>query len=115
MSKLELIEAILGNKSESSSCGGEHLSDPQGEIRIVILHRGWVVVGRVFQSGCEVKIKNGAVIRVWGTTGGLGELAEKGPLAYTKLDKQSTTMIVHEAAIIAQLEVLQSKWIHLCK
>lgn len=113
MNKIELIKALL---SEESSCETKesHLTNPDGDIRIVILHRGWVVVGRVYQSGCEVKIKNGAVIRVWGTSGGLGELAEKGPLSNTKLDKQSNTMIVHEAAIIAQLEVSQSKWSDVC-
>ena len=115
MDKIQLIKTLLCDETESSGKSEEHLTNPDGEIRIVILHRGWIVVGRVFQSGCEVKIKNGAVIRIWGTSAGLGELAEKGPLVNTKLDKQSNTMIVHEAAVIAQLEVSQSKWSDICK
>ena len=46
--------------------------------QIVVLQRGWVVIGDVEKTADEVKINNCSVIRVWGTENGLGELAEKG-------------------------------------
>lgn len=58
------------------------------DIRILTLHRGWVVVGE-FKHGengfCE--LLNAHVIRRWGTTKGLGELALEGPKRDTVLDK----------------------------
>jgi hypothetical protein len=53
--------------------------------QIVVLQRGWVVVGRVHRDGDELTITDSSVIRRWGTTQGIGELAN-GPLADTVLD-----------------------------
>ena len=56
-------------------------------IQIVVLHRGWIVVGNVSEKEGKTYIQNASVIRVWGTTKGLGELAEKGKTEKTILDK----------------------------
>lgn len=56
------------------------------DLRIVVLQRGWVVVGEYSEAGEKVHVKNGSVVRRWGTTKGLGELAAKGPLNDTVLD-----------------------------
>ena len=56
------------------------------EKKIVILHRGWVVVGDVSQEGDQVVVDNASVVRRWGTSKGLGELATNGPLKNTVLD-----------------------------
>lgn len=48
--------------------------------QIVVLDRGWVYVGDVITVGEMVTIKNARNIRRWGTTRGLGELAN-GPVA----------------------------------
>lgn len=53
--------------------------------RIVILQRGWVMVGRFEQDGDMCTLDGAFVIRRWGTTMGLGELVD-GPLADTVLD-----------------------------
>lgn len=50
---------------------------------IYVMERGFVLVGRVHeQSNCGLfrKLHDCAVIRRWGTTQGLGELAMKGPI-----------------------------------
>lgn len=86
-----------------------HLDDPDGELRIVVLQRGFVVVGNVRQHGAEVRIDPCACVRRWGTTRGLGELAERGPLENTVLDKQSET-IVHELAIVEQIRCNAVAW-----
>ncbi len=61
---------------------------PTGNTKIVVLQRGWVLVGNVSESEADPNIRlmhNAAVIRVWGTTKGLGEL-RSGPTSSTKLD-----------------------------
>jgi len=55
--------------------------------QIVVLHRGWIVVGNVSEKEDKTYIQNASVIRKWGTTQGLGELAEKGKTETTILDK----------------------------
>ena len=77
--------------------------------RIVVLQRGWVVVGQVSQSGDDVTITDASVIRTWGTTKGLGELALNGPLPRTKLDPCGTVR-AHVAAIVMQMESDGAKW-----
>jgi len=57
------------------------------ELRIVVLQRGWIVVGRVREEAEKTFITNASVIRNWGTTNGLGELAYNGELKDTVLDK----------------------------
>lgn len=71
------IKKALGIREPSKGCGG---------VKIAILDRGWVVVGEYSSEGDIHYIDNGAVIRNWGTTKGLGEIAEGGPTSSTKLD-----------------------------
>lgn len=55
--------------------------------RIFVLHRGWVVIGRVAKTtSTEILITDASVIRRWGTTRGLGEIAATGPTSQTILD-----------------------------
>jgi hypothetical protein len=83
--------------------------ETSGAIRIVILQRGWVMVGRFSQSGSECTLDNASVIRVWGTTRGLGELAINGPLSGTKLDPCPTVKF-HELTVIATINCVEEKW-----
>jgi len=61
--------------------------DINSDIKIVVLQRGWIVVGRFSREGTQCELHNASVIRTWGTTNGLGEIAEGGPTSNTKLDK----------------------------
>lgn len=56
------------------------------EIKIVVLQRGWVVVGRYVDTDDRVMLSDAHVIERWGTTEGLGQL-RNGPLAETRLRK----------------------------
>ena len=77
--------------------------------QIVVLQRGWVVVGDISKSETEVKIKNAFVIRVWGTSRGLGEIAENGPTSKTVLDS-CPMLSVHPLSIVFCMNVNESKW-----
>ena len=44
------------------------------KIQILVLQRGWVVVGETKKEGSEVVVSKSSVIRRWGTTKGLGEI-----------------------------------------
>ena len=83
----------------------------QTKKQIVILQRGWVVVGDYSydSKANECLLENAAVIRVWGTTKGLGELAENGPLTSTKLDKCPNVRF-HPLTVIARMDVAEDKW-----
>ena len=90
--------------------GVEHapLTSPS-EWRIVVLHRGNIVVGRYSREGSEVIVRDAAVIRRWGTTCGLGELASEGPLANTVLDPCGIVR-AHELAVVLTIDCEADKW-----
>ncbi len=77
--------------------------------QIVILQRGWVVVGDLKKNGVQFTLNNASVIRNWGTTRGLGEIAEGGPTDNTKLDP-APEMKFHELTVIGTIKCNKSKW-----
>jgi len=82
----------------------------QGEMRICILQRGWIFVGKYYEEGNDCRLEDAACIRNWGTTKGLGELAEDGPTKDTKLDPCPTVRF-HKLGIVAILDIkTPSKW-----
>lgn len=87
--------------------------DDKGEIKIVILQRGWVMVGKYYQNGTQCKLLSGSVIRSWGTTKGLGEIAKNGPTDNTKLDPIPETKF-HELTIVATVSCNKEKWEEAC-
>ena len=77
-------------------------------VQIVILQRGWVVVGYVTRSADEVIVEKAAVIRTWGTTKGIGELAG-GPTNKTVLDKCGTVR-THPMCVVATVDCDKTGW-----
>ena len=70
-----------------------------GHQQIVIADRGWVFVGKVVENGDKLLIENARCIRYWGTTRGLGQLAESGPTDSTKLDPIGRMILPMRAVI----------------
>lgn len=58
-------------------------------VKIAVLQRGWVYVGKFSQNGDMCKLEQSSCIRRWGTSKGLGELVN-GPTTNTVLDKAGT-------------------------
>ena len=82
-----------------------------GPIKIVILQRGWVMVGRFERDGSDCKLHNASVIRVWGTSKGLGEIAANGPIqGKTALDKTYGVVEFDYLTVVASVSVEESKW-----
>ena len=81
-----------------------------GPTKIVILQRGWVMIGRMEKNGSECKLHNASVIRNWGTTKGLGEIAGNGPTTTTKLDKCNGLVEFDSLTVVATISVDESKW-----
>jgi len=77
--------------------------------QIVVLQRGWVAIGDISQEGTTVIIKNCSIIRKWGTTTGLGEIAMGGPTPNTILDN-CPTIRTHELGVVFYMDVDESKW-----
>ena len=84
-------------------------SATSGDIKIVVLDRGFVYIGHTVIDGDFVYLTNSSNIRVWGTTKGLGELVS-GPLSKTVLDKVGGVKAPLRA-VISIIDVEQSKWI----
>lgn len=82
----------------------------KGDIKIVILQRGWVMVGRFERNGSDCKLRSASVIRSWGTTKGLGELAKEGPLEGTKLDKTHGIVEFDYLTVVAMVACEESAW-----
>ena len=81
-----------------------------GEYKIVVLQRGWVMVGKLERDGSECKLHQASVIRNWGTTRGLGEIAEAGPKKDTKLDPCNGVVEFDWLTVVAAISINEAKW-----
>lgn len=76
---------------------------------IVVVDRGFVYVGHasVIDDWCVIdRARN---IRIWGTTGGLGELARTGPTDQTRLDDVGIVRVPMHA-LISLIDTEESLW-----
>lgn len=79
------------------------------DVRIVVLQRGWVAVGEYSKSGTQCFLKNGSIVRRWGTANGLPQLASEGRLPNTVLDK-SPDIEFHELTEVLNIKCNPEKW-----
>lgn len=104
LSLADLRELLCGQPTHAKP---SH-SQPTGHA-IVVADRGHVWVGDVDVTEEWVYIAGARVIRRWGTTGGINELANNGPLENTKLDDPAS-LSVSRRAVIAIIPTEASKW-----
>lgn len=88
----------------------DKLKANDSDIKIVILQRGWCMVGRLERKENECKLYDASVIRSWGTTRGLGEIAEGGPTTSTKLDKCNGLVEFDYLTVVASISCNKDKW-----
>ena len=106
----QIIEEITINNKTYVPKGNESEQDINSDIKIVILQRGWIVVGRFSRSGSQCKLNNASVIRTWGTTQGLGEIAEGGVTSTTKLDKCKGVVEFDYLTVVLTIDCEAKKW-----
>lgn len=82
----------------------------QGTWKIVVLQRGWIVVGKMEREGTQCKLHHASVIRNWGTKKGLGELALEGPKKDTVLDPCNGVVEFDYLTVVLTLDVNEKKW-----
>ena len=78
-------------------------------LALVVADRGFVWVGKVRTTSDWVEIEAGRAVRRWGTSEGLNELANKGPLTNTRLDA-AADLKVNRKALIAIIPCEVDKW-----
>ena len=81
----------------------------EGDVKIVILQRGWVYIGRLERNGHDCKLHNAYNIRVWGTKKGLPELIH-GATESTKLDKCEGVVEFNWLTVVHTITADKSKW-----
>ena len=96
--KTVMIDGVEFRKVESPS-----------DVKILVLNRGWVLVGRPQTEGEYTTISDCSVIRVWGTTKGLGEIAAGGPTSKTILDK-CPNVTVHVSQVVLTMNCNGEAW-----
>ena len=85
-----------------------------GDIKIVVLQRGWVYIGKFERNGNDCKLHSAYNIRKWGTTKGLPELVN-GANSSTKLDKCEGVVEFDWLTVIHTIAVDKTKWSGLIK
>jgi hypothetical protein len=78
-------------------------------IKIVILQRGWVFIGRYSEDGDNCALDNAYSIRLWGTSKGLGQLALEGKQPSTQLDKAGRVEF-HRLTVVATISAKEELW-----
>lgn len=76
---------------------------------IIVAERGFVYVGNVHRDADQVVIDNCYNIRRWGTTRGLGQIAEDGPTESSVLDK-CPRVKVHVMGVVHQMQCNEESW-----
>jgi hypothetical protein len=80
-----------------------------GDIKIVVLQRGWVYIGKFERNGNDCKLHSAYNIRTWGTTKGLAELVG-GATSSTKLDKCDGIVEFDWLTVVHTITVNKEKW-----
>lgn len=84
----------MSNEVSNEPSSTEAPITPESNRIIVIATYGWVFTGQKVQVHSDgVHIEKSDVIRTWGTTHGLGQLALGGPTSDTKLDPCGTVRL----------------------
>ncbi len=92
-------------------CEYEAVTKSDKPITICILQRGWVMVGRLERRGSDCFLYDASVIRVWGTSKGLGEIAGSGPVKNkTILDRCNGLVQFDWLTVVAAVSCNEDVW-----
>lgn len=89
--------------------GSQKSPNYKGDVRIVVLQRGWVYIGRFSRDGNLCRLENAYCIRTWGTTKGLQELVN-GATSKTVLDKCEGIVEFDWLTVVHTISVKEESW-----
>lgn len=98
------IAALFGAASAPAIVGKDH------GMCILAADRGWVFVGKVCEEGDNFVMTDSRTVIRWGTTKGLEELADKGPLTNTRLAESAACRMIPRAAVKFVVACNESAW-----
>ncbi len=107
MGKIDVQSIVVDGKTYVPK---DSVVEVSGDIKIVILQRGWCMVGILERDGDKCKLHNSSVIRRWGTSKGLGQLAHEGPQPETKLDKNYGVVEFDSLTVVATIDCRGAAW-----
>jgi hypothetical protein len=84
-----------------------------GEVKIVVMDRGWVKVGRLSRHpelAFHWRLTDCRTVRRWGTQRGLAQLANEGPMAETVLDDLHDSTVPYRS-VLDILDTKESLWV----
>lgn len=106
VSQLYLLEQVINQRTDApvqrSNAMKESIVSPAAYKAIVVVEAGWVLIGEYIaaKGGKPAHMTDAAVIRRWGTTAGLGQIALTGPTAETILDPCGMVVFDNQQAIL---------------
>jgi hypothetical protein len=108
---LDQIESLIGllKNLEGNEKPKKSKEENLGK-HICILQRGWVFVGDFSKIGNDCFLDNASVIRSWGTTKGLGEIAENGPIKDKTILDSCPQVRFHYGTLVASIKCNDKKW-----
>ena len=109
MSKTEINEITVNGVEYIRKDSVSQVKEFEGDVKIVVLQRGWVYIGRFERNGNDCKLHNAYNIRSWGTTKGLPELVN-GATISTKLDKCEGVIEFDWLTTVHTITVNSSAW-----
>mgnify|MGYP000952280978 CR=1 FL=1 len=87
----------------------DSIVESNSPVKIVILQRGWIMIGYFERNGSDCILKKSSTIRKWGTTKGLGELVN-GPTKDTILDKNYGDVEFDYLTVVASINCNEKEW-----
>jgi len=83
----------------------------ENPICIVVLQRGFCLVGRLKRNGSDCELFDSSVIRRWGTTQGLGQIAKDGPTEDTILDPCNGVVKFDYLTVVFTIDCVKDNWV----
>ncbi len=102
VSQLYLLTEVLNQRVDAPAQRSINMSKQASNKSIVVVQSGWVLIGEYFPATPEKRahMTDASVIRRWGTTAGLGQIALTGPTAETVLDPCGVVVFDNPEAIL---------------
>lgn len=100
--KMQILRMLLDDSQQKVE--DKKKNSFEAKKQIVIAQRGWVFIGNVEKKESNFVIKDASVVRVWGTTKGLGEIAKSGPIKDKTILDSCPDVTIHELSIIARID-----------